>query len=233
MVGAENIDYFPHYRFDEKEDKGYAWAVLQAFSKHSGHVFKYEAYPIKRLNKELMAKKVDFLYPDNPKWNTRDKKQPKKIFSLPLIRAMGSTMVSATRLGEGLENFSSLAVPRGFTPIKWKTLIAQERVQVVEVSDALAALKMVILGRVDGADVEYNVATNLLRELGQIQTLKFDPSLPFDPVSFHLSTIEHENIMLQFKKFVVEHAELLTGLKQRYNILEPHQLLIQSDNETY
>jgi hypothetical protein len=224
VVGAESIDYYPHYHFDDEKDKGYAWAVLEEFAKESGHVFKYEAYPIKRLRRELLTKKIDFLYPDNPKWNTQQQKQSGKIFSLALVTAIGSTMVATTRLRTGINNFKSLSVPRGFTPIKWTSLISQNRVHIVEVSDALAALRMVIIGRVDGADVEYNVATHLLRELGQQQTLKFDPSLPHDPVTFHLSSIEQETIKLQFNQFILNHGEQLHQLKQHYNIIEPHQL---------
>lgn len=74
VIGSENINYFPHYRFvDGHTVKGYGWAVMQAFAKKSGHTFEYQALPVKRLKRELLAGRVDFIYPDNPSWHRRMK----------------------------------------------------------------------------------------------------------------------------------------------------------------
>lgn len=220
-VGTENIDYFPHYRFDGGQDQGYIWAVLEAFAKHNGHTFTYVAYPIKRLHKELLDNNVDFLYPDNPRWRSADRQQQNKYFSKSIITAFGSTVVLPKRVKQGLKNFKSLAVPHGFTSIMYASLIAQRKVSLLEVPDAISALQMVLKGRVDGADVELNVAQYLLEKINQPHALVFDPSLPFDPVSFHLSTVEYPDIIKQLDVFIDNNQTLLNNIKTQYQLIEP------------
>ena len=220
-VGSENIDYFPHYRFDGGDDQGYMWAVLEAFAKHSGHTMVYVAYPIKRLHQELLDKKIDFLYPDNPKWASADRQQQGKYFSEPVITAFGSTMVLPARVNKGLDDFKSLAVPHGFTSIMYAPLVAQRKVSLIDVPDAISALQVILKGRVDGADIEFNVAQHLLKGMSQPHALVFDPSLPCDPVGFHLSTVAHSDIIQQFNTFMREHQRLLQDLKTPYHLIEP------------
>lgn len=225
VVGSQNIDYFPHYKFiGNQTDKGYVWAVLQAFSKWSGHSFEYQVLPVKRLQRELQEGRLDFSYPDHPSWQSKQWQQKGKIFSGSLITSYGNTMVLATRKSKGLSNFKSVAVPHGFTSVMYAELVAEKRVQLVEVPDALAALNMVLKGRVDGADVEYNVAKHLLRQQGQEKALVHDLSLPSDPVTFHLSTRKHPLIIEQLNQFLSSNSDLLEHIKSTYQLIEPNQV---------
>jgi len=53
VIGAQRLDYFPHYDFTSSRDRGVAWAILEAFSKYSGHELVYLSLPVKRLQIEL------------------------------------------------------------------------------------------------------------------------------------------------------------------------------------
>jgi ABC-type amino acid transport substrate-binding protein len=222
VVGSENINYFPHYNFvSNQPDKGYAWAVLQAFAKAAGHSFEYQAFPIKRLQRELLENRIDFSYPDNPSWQSKKQDQTDKIFSQKFITSYGNTMVLATRKSTGLIDFDTVAVPHGFTSVMYAELVAKNRIQLLTVPDALSALKLVLMGRVDGADVEYNVANYLLRQQGQKGALIHDLSLPSDPVTFHLSTRKHPIIIKQLNQFLSSNNTLLKDLKATYQLIEP------------
>ena len=83
IIGAQNIEYFPHYDFTSKVDKGVGWAILEAFSDASGHEFVYLDMPVRRLQIELNKGNVDFVYPDNPRWNSADTTIDQKTFSKP------------------------------------------------------------------------------------------------------------------------------------------------------
>jgi ABC-type amino acid transport substrate-binding protein len=228
IIGSEDIDYYPHYRFtDSAIDKGFAWAVFNEFAKQSGHKFSYRSYPIKRLRREVLAKSIDFIYPDNPKWTPSAALRTNKTFSSAIITAIGSTLVLAGREARGLDDFTSLSLPRGFNPVKWAELIAQDKVHAIEVHNARAALQLVINGRVDGADVELNVANYLLQQMGEAQSLKFAPDLPYDPVTFHLSTIKYPQVILQFNHFIEDNQPLLRELRQQYGIIEPDEIALQ------
>lgn len=220
VVGAENIDYFPHYNFNNKKNKGFIWTVLEKFAASSGHIFEYRAYPVKRLHQELIDGKIDFIYPDNPEWQSSERDQSAKIFSLPIVTSFGSTMVLPDRKNKGLKNFELVSVPHGFTSVMYASLVELQKVRLIEVPDAIMALQLVLKERVDGADVEYNVAKHLLKQLGREDALVFDPSLPFDPANYHLSTIKHINVISQFDLFMAKNQKHLDGEKKRYGLEE-------------
>lgn len=224
VIGSENINYFPHYRFVEgHSDKGYAWAVIQAFAKKSGHTFEYQALPVKRLKRELQAGRVDFIYPDNPNWQGKVQLQSDKIFSRSFITSYGNTMVLAKRKNQSLTNFKLIAVPHGFTPVMYDELVAKGRIQLVEVPDAFSALKLVLLERVDGADVEFNVANYLTLQMGHEGAVSQNLRLPSDPATFHLSPRKHPHVIEQLNQFLSANTALIKDLKSTYQLIEPNQ----------
>lgn len=231
VVGAQDINYFPHYSFKTGEDKGYAWALLDEFARQEGITLVYVALPIKRLQMELIKGTVDFAYPDNPKWQSQDSNTLNKTFSTPITSAMGGTMVLPQNKGSGIDSFRSLSVPLGFTPIMWTQRIRQGSVTVVSVKDANAALQMVKKGRVDGADIEYHVARYLLGISGDEEALVLDPSLPYDIVDFQLSTIRQVAILEKLNRFIASNPVTLRKLKNRYGLIEPETILSNSSSQ--
>ncbi|MCW8092446.1 transporter substrate-binding domain-containing protein [Alteromonas sp. ASW11-130] len=223
-IGVEAIDYYPHFRFMHETDKGFGWAVMEAFSNQSGYEFKYIPLPVARLRNAMRHGKLDFAYPDNPNWHEEESVKSFK-YSLPFAIAMGGTMVSREWVNPKLENFQSLSVVRGFSPIKWLALFENDNVQRVNVNDTTAALELVLRKRVTGADVEYHVAKHHLRRLNRENELKLAVTLPFDTVGFRLSTIKHHHIIAEFDTFLIKHADLIDNLKKQYNLQDPQDIL--------
>ncbi len=54
VVGVENIDYFPHFTYENGKFEGHGRAILDAFAKSQGYTFVYKAFPIKRLYKTFL-----------------------------------------------------------------------------------------------------------------------------------------------------------------------------------
>ncbi|MFT6952678.1 MAG: hypothetical protein ACJAUL_003851, partial [Paraglaciecola sp.] len=44
--------------------------------------------------------------------------------------------------------------------------------------------------------------------MGEAQSLKFAPDLPYHPVTFHLSTIKNRQISFQFNHFIKDNPQL-------------------------
>lgn len=219
IVGCQDIDYYPHYNFNLADDKGYAWAVLEAFSKQSGHQFEYRAYPIKRLQRELADGNIAFVYPDNAGWQSLHQKiDSHKLLSEPLITASSGTIVLEKREFNPIEKFGSLAVPHGFTPEHWLEVIAQKRLHLLEVDTPIAALNLVLKDRVDGADIESHVARHLLAQSGQQSKVRLAKSLPHGPVTFHLSTIKRRDVIEQLNAFIASNQALMTQLRAEYQL---------------
>ncbi|MBB6520539.1 transporter substrate-binding domain-containing protein [Pseudoteredinibacter isoporae] len=218
-IGTQNFDYSPQYNFIARKDKGFAWAVLEAFAKQENINFEYVPLPLRRLQDELKRGSIDFIYPDNVRWLQGEDSHPSnKIFSRALTMATYGTMVHQRREGEGAEKFRSVAFPKGFTPTKWRILLQQKPLQLVETSTPELALKMVLRNRVDGADIEYNVTQFILNKLGQPGKLVMDDTLPITVVGFRVSTIRHKEMINKLNTFLIENQALIERLKKRYKI---------------
>jgi polar amino acid transport system substrate-binding protein len=216
-LGTHNISYKPHYDFNTPETDSFAEALLQLFATHQHIQFKIVNLPGKRLNLE---DEVDFIYPDNPLWRQARQHQPELFFSQSAVHILGTTMVPVLRQHLPLNKVKSIAVPRGFTPDHLLKVQPAYGFRLVETPDAESALKMVLMGRVDAADVELNVANFLLEQMQQAGTLVPGTALPFSPVSFHLSSARHPELIQAFDRFLLSHSQQIKQLKQHYKLKE-------------
>jgi polar amino acid transport system substrate-binding protein len=219
IVGTEDINFYPHYDFTRADSNGFANEVLKLFAAEYGYSFSFQPLPVKRLYHEL-DNLVDFVYPDNPKWARLQTADAARVFSEPLIYNLGTTMVLPQHKNMRLAQFRTLAVIHGFTPTAWLSLRDQHRFKLYEVPNAVSALNLVLKGQLDGADVEYNVAQQILREQNQEGALVVAEQLPMTRVSFHLSTARHPQVLQQFNRFLLSHQAQINALKQKYQLIE-------------
>lgn len=124
-----------------------------------------------------------------------------------------------------LAEFETLAVPLGFTPVKWLSLISAGDVNLIQVPDSSAALQMVLLGRATGADIEYNVARHLMIMMNRPGELVLNTQLPLDEVGFTVSTLRHAELIRELDQFIADNPALLTQLKQRYALVSPQEAI--------
>lgn len=218
-IGTEDINFYPHYNFTQVDSTGFANEVLQLFASKHGYQFSFQPLPVKRLYHELDSL-VDFIYPDNPNWVKYQGVQASRTFSDPLIYNLGTTMVLPANKDISLSQFRTLAVIHGFTPTAWLNLRSDYRFKLYEVPNAVSAVNLVLRGQLDGADVEYNVAQQVLLEQQQEGALVVASQLPMTRVSFHLSTIRHPQVLQQFNRFLLSHDEQINALKQKYQLTD-------------
>ncbi|MCC2618209.1 hypothetical protein LJ739_18275 [Aestuariibacter halophilus] len=228
VIGAQSIDYYPHYDFAARNDKGFAWTVLEDVAREYNFRFVYLAMPIKRLQRELAKGNVDFLYPDNPKWHSgADQEQVKRHYSAPLFHAMGGTMVLPEFRDKPVSAFRALSVPFGFSPVMWIDNPQFSHVRIVAVTDAWAALDMVARERVSGADIEYHVARHQMRRKRLTHPLVLDPRLPYDIVGFHMVTLKYPEIIELINQYIEKYPQRMAAFRQRYQLTEADQILEQ------
>lgn len=220
-VGVQDIDYSPHYdaRFDKK--KGYIFDLLALFEKRNNVKFVYISLPNKRLKQRFFERRdLDLIYPLNPSWLNPDIDQRGLMFSSPITKIIGGTMVMPKNKKLTMDKFSTLAVPRGFTPIEWYKLQGKYDFNIVEVANAWDALNMVMLGRADGADIEFNVANVLLAKKQQANQLVLGEYLPISQIHFFMASYRHHFLIKKFDKFTLEQKDAITQLKQEYGLIE-------------
>ena len=115
VIGVENIDYFPHYTYENGKFEGHGRAILDAFAKSQGYTFVYEAFPIKRLYNNFLDQKLDFKYPDNPNWKQKLKRGTQVHYSQPVAEYIDGVVVLPERKGQGVKQLKTLGTVLGFT----------------------------------------------------------------------------------------------------------------------
>lgn len=225
IIGAQNIEYFPHYDFTSLVDKGAGWAVLEAFSKSSGHEFVYVHMPVRRLQLELLKGHVDFVYPDNPRWNNEVIKSHDKHFSLPIAHTLSGTVIRPDDIGKGVDFVKRLAIPKGFTPAKWRDRIEGNLVEIIPVDETYNALFLLQHKKVDALDLEYHVTDYFTHRYPQLGPFSVDVRLPYIDVPFLLSTLRHPEIINELNVFIENNQPLITEIYAKYHITLPNSLI--------
>ena len=225
IVGAQDIEYYPYYNFSSDHEKGLGWAILEAFSKQSGHRFVYLSMPVKRLQIEMKKGNVDFVFPDNPRWSAEISHSINKVYSEPLAETFAVTLVKTANRGKGITHVTQLATPNGFSPVKWKRQIRNGAVKVTSVNSVYDGLRRLQNNKVDALDVEYYAAKNVTRRFPQIGPFTTDLTLPHNVVSFSLSTLKHREIIAELNAFLLSESDSINEIKAKYGIEDTKQLI--------
>lgn len=221
IIGIEQLDYYPHYDFKSAQPRGYFFDLIGLYSQWSGDEFSFKPLPVKRLYKDS-AELTDFVYPDNRAWQPHlDVDQNlTKHYSAPVIYTLGTTMVLPEKRLMQMAEFKVLANIHGFSPTLWFELKKDHKFKILDVPDAEFALRMALRGRVDAANVEYNVAQYHLKQMQAEQALVMAEHLPFTNLAFHLSSQKHPEQILRFNQFLIEQQDQIQKLKERYGLVE-------------
>lgn len=221
-VGVELQPYMPYYSVQKGQYLGYGRDLLDAFAVHQGHTFIYQPLPVRRLLSDFLAGKVDFKFPDNPRWNADLKQGYTLHFSQAAAPAVDGVMVKPQFVGQGKERIRRLGTQRGFTPWPYLTDIKAGRIILIQANQIDSLLAMALSDRVDAVYLNPQVVTHHLMASGAgSQALVFDPSLAYMDDHYFLSSIQHPKVIAEFDQFLSQQAELVAALKKRHGITDP------------
>jgi polar amino acid transport system substrate-binding protein len=219
-VGVELQPYLPYSNVQDGEYLGYGRDLLDAFAAHQGHVFIYQPLPVRRLLSDLLNDRVDFKYPDNPRWNADQKQGYALQYSQAAAPAIDGVLVKPRFLGQGKERLRRLGTQRGFTPWPYLGEINAGKIMLIQANQIDSLLAMAMSDRVDGVYLNPQVVRHqLYNNAGS--GLVFDPKLPYQDDHYFLSSIKHPEVIAQFDAFLTSQAELVQSLKDRHGISDP------------
>lgn len=215
IVGVEDLDYLPHYSSKNGEYEGYGRDLLDAFAKDAGHELVYRSLPIKRLFRSLITGEIDLKYPDNVYWGIEMKQNAPVIYSEPVVGYIDGMVVKKEDVGKGKDHLKVIGTLRGFTPWEYMKDIDFGRITVSESGSYQALVSQLVKGRIDSVYANVDVVLYNLKEKG---VLLFDESLPYTKSNYHLSTIEHRELMNQFNIWLKENTDKINLIKKKYNL---------------
>ena len=220
-VGVESVSYEPYYSVKAGKYSGFIPELLNDFAKKNNIEFSYQPLPIKRLHKQYLSGRLDFLYPGNISWIIDQKKITHIFYSLPVVTVIDGLMVKPENKGKMLSSLNKLGTISGYTAPPYQGLIDSGRIKFIEVNQFQNLLKMVINSRLDAAYVSINPGNYQLREkLKKEKALVFDDSLPYDHSQHVLSSLKHGTIIDQLNQYLLENQDFIKTLKIKYGIKE-------------
>lgn len=228
VVGISEISQYPFFSLVKKTDRGFAWSVLEHFAKLNNIEFEYKVLPLHRLQLSLEQGHIDFIFPDNPYWNMFKDKELPNIYSGPVVMSIATSFTSVSKQHYTIDMVNRVAIPFGYSASQWHSGIKQYGIQTIPVTDLLQGLYSVHTGNADAVDIEYNIAIHLITNMPYWRELSVARSLPHMPVSFHLSSIKHIDVLTAITNYTVEHADHIALLKNKYNIKYHHEIFRQS-----
>ena len=222
IVGVEPQDYFPCYSFDSKsdaKDHGAGPSILDAFAKDAGIVFEYRPLPVNRLFSDFIDEKIDFKFPDNPKWKGDIKVGKKIAYSDSVIEYVDGVMVVPEKKGKGISELNRLGIVMGFTPWDFMGEIKAGKVKVLENSDFKMLFAQVLWGNSDGVYVNVAVAKKYLdKDMNKKGALVFDSSLAHTKDNYYLSSIKYADVIQKFSTFLKDKKTNMDTLRKSYNL---------------
>lgn len=219
-VGVELQPYLPYSNVQDGQYLGYGRDLLDAFAAHQGHEFIYQPLPVRRLLSDFLNDRVDFKYPDNPRWNADQKKGYALHYSQAAAPAIDGVLVKPEFLGQGSARLHRLGTQRGFTPWPYLDEIKAGKILLIQANQIDSLLAMAMSDRIDGVYLNPQVIQHQFYNSAE-KSLVFDPKLPYQDDHYFLSSIRHPEVIKQFDAFLSSQAELVQMLKDRHGISDP------------
>jgi hypothetical protein len=220
IIGVEDIYYYPLFEF-KSDRETHSRELLDSFAASKGYKFTYLPLPIKRFEKWLIEDKIDFKYPDNPRWYADDSTSRKLTFSQSSVWLIAGTSVLKSSLKKDKPELKSVGTLLGFYPTTWIDEIKSGQIKLYEDASTKMLVQQLIMGHIDSIDIEPSVINYYLEELGKpSDTIVIDTSYKYDIYGFHLSTIKHPNIIKEFDDYLKNNKVLLEQLNKKYQITD-------------
>ncbi|MCB1875262.1 MAG: transporter substrate-binding domain-containing protein [Chromatiales bacterium] len=219
VVGVEQLDYLPYYTLENGEYVGYSRQLFDAFAEDSGHRIEYRPLPVERLYRALLEGTIDFKFPDNPSWRKELREERTLTYSLDIAPFLDGVMVRSQFHGRQQDVPLRIGTIRGFSP--WPLLLPTRKgnIDISENNSLLGLLRQVLAGRLNGAYVNVAVATNLLARIADVSAaLVFDESLPHNRGHYHVSTLNHPQLIGELNEWLVNNRDRVGELQERWGI---------------
>ncbi len=203
-IGVQDYEnYLPYSQYKNDVYSGLGKNILDLFAKKKGYVFKYQAYPLKRVDGLFLAGKLDFRFPDNPYWVADDKKGL-NIKYAPILKFTDGVLVLSKNKGRGIDGLKKLGMPLGFTPYQYVDLIKEGKIQKFENPGYDGLYQQVLSGQIDGAYANTRVARYYWGKIKGVSEfpIVYDPDLPSKTDFHHISSFKYTNIIDEIDAFM-------------------------------
>jgi len=218
--GVEITDYSPYYYLDDTlRYQGAAREIFDLFSKNIKQVPHYSAMPVPRLFSEFSKGNIDLKFPDNPLWSASLSTKAKVFYSEPVFQ-VNETLLVLKQSGEEITKQEILQVGTilGFSVPGIASSVANQEFETVQTQEIEQLIHMLMSDRVQGVYFNESVAVALAKKMYPNKVLSQHSQYPPFQYAYHLSSINHPELIDAFNAFLLSHSEQVTEIRQRYGL---------------
>lgn len=227
-IGVEDLDYYPHFTLRNGVYSGFGRELLDRFGRDRNIRFVWHPLPIKRLEQEFWSGRLDFRYPDSPRWSEGEKWHLDIHYSSPVTHIVDGVVVPENRSETLVQAIQQGQVPTigviaGFSTGGLQEMARAGHVILYENDDLKALVRQLRHGRIQGIYGNVDVVRYLARQDRSGRPLVFKPDLPFYPAEYTLATLKHPGILAEFDQWMLDNSAWIRLLKMEYGILDLEQ----------
>ncbi|QOL25709.1 hypothetical protein LP316_15695 [Thalassotalea sp. LPB0316] len=222
VIGVEDVNYYPLFHFSASGVKhpSFARDILTAFFEDKQYRYRFVPLPIRRFDKWFIDHNIDFKFPDNQRWRADGGKTLNLTYSEPVLTLMAGTYVLKQNANIKKSQINSLMTIRDFYPTLWLEPIAQGQVTLHEEASPVSIIRHLLMSNVQATNIDSNVIRHQLKEMNKQGEIVLAENIFHEQYTFHLSTINHPEIINEFNAFIKRERSLIERLKKKYEIKE-------------
>ncbi len=217
--GVEKTDYSPYYFLDQKQRyQGAARDIFDLFAVTINRTAYYHPMPVPRLFNEFVKGEVDLKFPDNPLWSASLKADVEVFYSEPIFEINETLLVLNQPAEIKVEDIHLVGSILGFSLPGIANNIANKEFENVSSKTVEQLIHMLVSERVQAVYFNEVVALNRANKMYPHKRLIRHSKYPPFRYAYHLSTIKHPELIEAFNAFLINYADQIEEIRQRYGL---------------
>jgi len=219
-LGVEITDYSPYFYLNaEKKYQGAAREIFDLFSEVNHLKISYSAMPVPRLFSEFVKGEVDLKFPDNPLWSASLQADVKVHYSDPVFNINETLLILKQKSTEIKKaDIKKVGTILGFSTPGIAKAVANKEFETVKTKEVEQLIHMLVSNRVQAVYFNESVALDLVKKIYPKKQLSIHSQHPPFQYAYHLSSINHPELITQFNQFLNSHAEQVAKIRQRHGL---------------
>jgi polar amino acid transport system substrate-binding protein len=205
VVGVHNLYNFPlNYINNSNDFLGKYRNLLDKFAQDHNLKLTYKPLGKNDLLASFLNSEVDFKFPDNPFWSASRKKHKDVIYSIPISIALEGTFILSSNKNKfnKLNNIKTIGLIGDV--ISWSMHHDFElyKISTIKDTDCRNLIEKLLDKKIDAIYCNYDVVIDYIKEMNLEDLVYFNTNLPYIDDYYHLSTINHPEIIEKFNTWL-------------------------------
>ncbi len=219
-LGVESTNYSPYYYLNsEQQYQGAAREIFDLFSVVNSLDVNYQPMPVPRLFSEFVKGNVDLKFPDNPLWAGSLQSEVKVFYSESIFNVHETLLILKNKGTEiGQKDIKKVGTILGFSVPGIAKSVANKEFETVQTKEVEQLIHMLVSQRVQGVYFNESVAIDLAKRMYPEKQLTTHSQYPPFQYAYHLSSINHPELIERFNSFLISHSEQVADIRKRYGL---------------